>query len=159
MLRSVVLHKLGRGTSVVDLEHRWKLDGLEGIEERWRDSHMWLLASLAEFLDLRCFYYHLREDCSADAHRVRRVKELLRRMRTQVIRLRGLLNYCSPLGPILHNIRQATNTANATSVGIQSIRRLEEAGIRRVEDLSQLSTVLEHRRLRRSLLRGCYELG
>jgi helicase len=138
VLRSVVLHELGRGIRTTDLERRWKLEGLEGIEERWRDSHLWLLAGLAEILDLRCFYFHLREDCSADAYRIRRVKGLLKRMRDQAYRLQDHLKYCSPLGPVLQEIRQATNAANGASVGVRSIRRLEEAGVRSLEDLAQL---------------------
>lgn len=112
-----------------------------GIEERWRDDTTWLLSGIAEILDLRCFYFHLLETCDADPDRIKRVKEMLLRMRTQAFQLREHLSYCSPLGPVLLAIRKTSCTADGSpTVGVRSIRRLEEAGIRTLEDLASMET-------------------
>jgi helicase len=137
ILRATILYELGEGLSAGELERRWSLTNLAGIEERWRDERLWLLAGLAEILDLRCFYFHLREECEGDRERIKRVKKLLLRMRAQVFELRERLKYCSPLGPILRDVRQ-TQFANGRTIGVQSIRRLEEAGIRNLDDLARL---------------------
>lgn len=50
------------------------------------------------------------------------------------------LNYCSPLGSALLGIRSVAKTADGNRLGIRSIRRLEEAGIRSFADLARLQT-------------------
>jgi helicase len=59
-------------------------------------------------------------------------------MRAQVFGLRNRLKYCSPFGPVLHDLRQATRGTKSVCVGIGTRRRLEEAGIGSVEALAQL---------------------
>ncbi len=66
------------------------------------------------------------------------MKELLRRMRTQVLMLQNRLKYCSPLGSLLRDMRRAVSRAGPR-VGPQSIRRLEEAGIHGLDDLMSLT--------------------
>lgn len=62
-------------------------------------------------------------------------------MRAQTFELRGQLSYCSPLGPVLRAIRATrSNTSGGRSVVVRSIRRLEEAGIRSLEDLAPIET-------------------
>jgi hypothetical protein len=139
-LHAATLYELGQGTSVEQLECQWNLKGLSGVEERWRDDLSWLLSGFAELLDLRCFYFHLREECDADPDRIKRVKKLLLQARTQAFKLREHLSYCSPLGPILRAIRAARlDSKEGSSVGPGSIRRLEEAGIRSSRDLAALN--------------------
>jgi helicase len=139
VLRSAVLHELGRGVTVAELERRWDLKSLDGTEERWRDQISWLLSGVAKMLDLRCFYFHLREQCDANPDRTKRVKRALFRMRAQTFELREHLTYCSPLGPILHDIREARSASDkGPSVAVRSIRQLEQAGIRSFEDVASL---------------------
>jgi hypothetical protein len=135
VLRATILHELSQGTTADELEHRWEFRGLSGTEERWRDELSWLLSGLAEVLDLRCFYFHLRQECDADPDRTKRVKSILLRMRAQSFALREDLSYCSPLGPVLRALRATRAGTGGRSVGVRSIRRLEEAGIRSLSDL------------------------
>ena len=139
VLRSAILYELGQGVPTEELERKWGLNGLPGTEERWRDQLSWLLSGTAQILDLRCFYYHLREECNAAPDRTKRVKKALLRMRAQTFALRDHLAYCSPLGPILRDIRRAKpNSDKGPFVSVRSIRRLEQAGIRSLEDLAIL---------------------
>ncbi len=137
VFRSILLYELGQGETVADIERRWSVRDLEGVEERWRDDTLWLLSGAAQALELRSFYYHLREACEADDSRVRRVKRLLRRMRAQTFELQEHLKYCSPLGPVLRSLRR-TRAAGGATVGAQSIRRLEDAGVRSFAELARL---------------------
>ena len=141
VLQAAILYELSQGATTVDLERQWELRGLSGIEERWRDDFSWLLSGAVDVPDLRYFYYHLREECAADSGRAKRVKKALLRIRSQTFELIEHLSYCSPLGPILRAIR-VTNTGcgEGRSVGIRSIRRLEEAEIRSLEDLATIET-------------------
>ena len=84
----------------------------------------------ARILEVRCFYYHLKEACQVDAARLRRVDAALRRMRHLTFDLQEQLKYCSPLGPLLRDLRQAAKPTGAATAGIATIRRLEGAGIR-----------------------------
>ena len=87
--------------------------------------------------DLRYFYFHLREGCNASLDRVKRVKNALLHMRFQTFELREHLSYCSPLSLILHTIwATRASSGEGLSVEIRSIRRLEEAGIRNLGDLT-----------------------
>lgn len=139
LLRAIIIYERGAGTSIEDLARRWSLTDLEGVEERWRDNLLWLLSGVAQILELPCFYYHLREECGAGRERVKRVKLILRRMRTQTFELREHLKYCSPLGSLLRSMRRTLHTkGNGQQVGAGTIRCLEAAGVRSLADLARL---------------------
>ena len=139
---AIVLHERGHGRSIEQLTRQFKIDKpantskLEGIEERWRDDMLWLLAGVAKLLEIRTFYFHLREDCEAEAVRIKRVKRLLTRMRHQIYDLQEKLKYCSPLGPALRDMRRLTGGG----VGVQTIRALEKGGVKDVRGLYELGT-------------------
>jgi hypothetical protein len=91
VLRAALLLERGQGAPAEDLERRWALSGLAGVEERWRDDLLWLLTGVREILEVRCFYFHLKEVCQANPERVRRVDGVLRGMRRQTFELQGQL--------------------------------------------------------------------
>jgi helicase len=164
LFRSILLYELGTGARIADLERRWSVSNLEGVEERWRDDTLWLVAGLGKIIDIRTVYFHLRESCGASDERVTRVKHLLTRMRGQTFELQGLLKHCSPLGPMLVDLRASlarkppralrdtamssdrsgdvmsieSHDGSGSIVGFQTIRRLEEAGVRDIADLAAL---------------------
>ncbi len=134
VLRSIVIYQLGCGTLMSDIERRWKISGIEGVEERWRDHLLWLLAGLSEILDIPCFYYCLKEDCKANDAHIDRVKGLLKNMRGGVYELMGLLRFCSPLGPLFRDLE----TVRA-GVGIRTKERLENAGVTSFAEIGKMS--------------------
>jgi helicase len=138
LFRAIVLFERGRGLSVNDLERRWKVQNLAGVEERWRDERLWQLSGLSGLFDIRVFYYHLREVCDANAERVQQVKRALRRMETQVYGLQEHIKHCSPLGTVLRSLRSVGAPRNVSSIGTGSIRRLEEQGVRSLVELAGL---------------------
>ena len=135
IFRAIVLYERGQGKPVEEVEREWQVKNLGGIEERWRDNILWLLAGMSKILDVRCFYYHLIEECGADRERVQRVKTILRRMKRRVLELQEHLKYCSALGPLLRSLKRMWRYEAGPSIGIQTIRRLEEKGIQQPADL------------------------
>jgi len=139
VFRAIVLHERGHGVSAADIERKWGIKNLAGVEEKWRDQDLWLLSTLAEIIDTRCFYFTLKDRCQADEERVHRVESALRRMRFQTFELQQHLKYCSPLGGTLRSMRRVLGKRSGVPIGIGSIRRLEKAGISSITQLMSLS--------------------
>jgi hypothetical protein len=138
VFKSIVLLERGQGVACEDVIRRWNVKDLAGVEEQWRDDCLWLLNGLAAILDLRSFYFHLRETCQADTQRVYRVKKALYRLRHQAFDMREQLKYCSPLGSLLMSLRRTRQHTSGANVGVDTIRRLEMSGIRSTADLMHL---------------------
>lgn len=136
---ALVIHDRANGISTEDLERTWDIRNLSGVDERLRDDSLWLLAGVAKMLDTRCFFYHLREKCNADADRIRRVKRNLNAMRHQVYELLEELRYCSPLGALLRSLRSTRKPKQGATVGLRTIERLEAAGITSLPMIAQKS--------------------
>ena len=139
MLGAIILEERSRGTRVADLERRWGLKNLSGVEESWRDLTLWLLAGQARLCELRCYYHHLVEHCDAGADRIRRVKRLMQRHRHHCFDLIERLKYCSPLGPLVRGVRGMLKKSGTPAAGPRTIRRLEESGVTSLSQLSQMS--------------------
>lgn len=60
-------------------------------------------------------------------------------MRFQTFELTEHIKYCSALGPLLRGLRRTQNKSHGTSVGIKTIRRLEEGGIKNMADLVSMN--------------------
>ncbi|MEC7984349.1 MAG: DEAD/DEAH box helicase, partial [Myxococcota bacterium] len=61
---ALILLERSRGTSCRNIERRWHIKHVASLEERWRDSAIWLLSGQANMLELPSFYYHLLETCA-----------------------------------------------------------------------------------------------
>ena len=85
---------------------------------------------------MRTFYFHLKEECQADLNRIKQVKSILRTLRHQLYDLQEQLKYCSLLGPLLRQIRHVRG--NQPGIGMQTMRKLEEAGVIHVKDIYDL---------------------
>lgn len=134
LFHAIVLFTRSQGKSIRHIEQEFGIKGLEGIEEQWRDNFLWLLSGLARILTTRAFFFHLKQECNADLARIRRVERAFQRMRHQVFDLLDDLKYCSPLGSLLRDIRRHA-PKKGRKMGVQSIRRLEQAGIGSLKDL------------------------
>lgn len=136
--RAILLEERCQGRSPEDIERRWKAERFEGQEEAWRDSALWLLAGQARLCDIRCFYHHLLENCSADVDQVQAVKRALAGARHRAFDLMERLKYCSPLGPMLRGIRGMMKGVDEPMVGVGTVRRLEAAGINSLAEVATM---------------------
>jgi hypothetical protein len=137
-LSAIVLDERSRGISICEIERRWGITSLDGLDEGWRDTALWILAGHAAVFEIRSFYHHLRENCCADRDRIRETKHALGRMRHQCYCLLEQLKHASPLGPVLSDIRSSMRGHKGPVVGLGTIRKLEEAGIGSPERLVQM---------------------
>jgi superfamily II DNA/RNA helicase len=129
-----ILWARGSGTSWNDISRRWKIDPEEIGEEEWIRSRSHLLSGFAEICDIRCFFYHLKEDCKADDAKIQKAKNTLRRLRAGCFKVLGRLKYCSPLGPLL----VAMKLAGTKGVGVTTIEKLEAAGITSAKEILEM---------------------
>jgi helicase len=140
MLSAIALDERSRGVSLIDIEQRWELTSLDGLDESWRDTALWLLAGHANVFEVRAFYHHLREHCDATDDQVKATKRAFGAIRSQAYDLLERLKYCSPLGPMLRGIRAGSGKIETgKKPGIATIRRLEAAGVTNLVQLRQLS--------------------
>jgi len=131
---AIVLYERSMGRSVEDLTRQYDIANLEGLEERWRDSMVWLLAGVARVLDIKCFFFHLKEDCTASSERIKIVKSYLARLRMGALELNEQLKYASPLGGMLLVMKRR----GQSGVGTETLRKLEGLGITRADDIGRL---------------------
>ncbi len=134
---AAVLQERSLGIAIPRIEKQYGIKNLTGVEERWRDDMLWLLAGLSKLLDIRTFYFHLVEECEASKERIKRVKGLLKKHQRQIHMLMEQIKYCSALGPLIRDM-QRSNRGKA-GVGIQTIRKLEGDGIESIGQLAKLS--------------------
>jgi hypothetical protein len=135
MRAAAILWTRGSGVPWVDIARRWSVDPETIAEEEWRRSRSHLLSGIAEAFDIRCFYFHLKEECGADDQRLQKTKNSLRRLRAHCFNLLGRLKHCSPLGPLL----AAMKRAGTKGVGAVTFEKLETAGLASPAAILQLS--------------------
>ncbi len=133
---AIVMHERSMGMPVDAIERQFGIKNFEGIEEKWRDDLLWLLAGVSRLLDIKSFFFHLKETCQAPPERIRRVKQLLGKMCHDVFDLQEQIKYCSALGPLLRQLKRSAG--KRAGVGIQSIRKLEEAGLTTFGEVQKL---------------------
>lgn len=136
VFRAVILRERSKGLAIEEISRRWKVENLAGIEEGWRDDRLWLLNALAGICDLRCFYYHLREECRASENRLMRAKRLMQRIRLLAYQTASQLKYCSPLGGLLVELRRSQGLKG---VGEKTIQKLEAIGATTFPKLAQMT--------------------
>jgi hypothetical protein len=131
-----VILQRGSGAANDALERQFGIKNLEGVEEQWRDTSLWLLLGLVRILDIKCFFYHLKENCNAELARIQKIKRLIATMRKDVMDLQEQIKYCSALGPFLRELKRSAGLRSG--VGIQSIRRLEDSGVKSFAEVRAL---------------------
>lgn len=139
MLNAILLLERTRGVAPADLDSRWGVKLEDGGEESWRDNALWLAAGHAAIFDIRTFYHHIKEHCSASPEQVKEIKRTFAGIRSQAFALLDELKYCSPLGPMLRSLRRTRKGAKTKTVGKATIQRLEDAGITSLKQLAGMT--------------------
>jgi len=155
---AIILWERAEGRKVEDLERRFKIPKgkLNGLDEKLRDEALFPLNGLRHLLDVRCWYFHLKETLQADDARIERVQQNLKAQRRTLFEVQEKLRYCSPLGDLLLKTRQLHQGSKAV-IGIMSVRKLEAQGIidaatLRQHSLEQLKQMGVQDRFARQLL-------
>jgi helicase len=135
MRAAVILWMRGRGALWMDISRQWGVEGVNISEDEWIRNRSWLISGFAAILDIRCFYFHLREECEASDEKIAKAKKILRRLRAECFQVLGRLKYCSPLGPLLTRMK----SAGTKGVGVVTIEKLESAGLTTPQAIVELS--------------------
>jgi helicase len=136
--RAILMWQRAQGVNPEDIKRRWGVKDVAEVEEKWRDSRLFFLGAISALYDVRCFYYHLKEDCSASRDRVIRVKRALQQASVQTYQLLDLISWCSPLGPFFVRMRTALSGKKGSLPGQQTMRTLEGHGVHAVSKLNAL---------------------
>jgi helicase len=152
--RAMLLWQRSQGVGCTDLERQWGIKDLAEIEESWRDDRLFLIGAIRGVFDLKCIFFHLKEECQADTDRILRVKRSLQRIRLINLQTLNLLSWCSPLGSVFLRLRSATGSGRQ-SPAKATMQKLEESGINSAAVLAQLSeTELVQRGVRKDFARA-----
>jgi hypothetical protein len=122
------------------------------IEEAWRDDRLFLMGGLQRLWEIRCFYYHLKEECEASSERVQIVKRQLQRLAAMSFQLINLVSWCSPLGSFFLRLRSAMKRKGKALPGRETMKLLEAKGYTSPAELRGLTVdQLREMGLRRDL--------
>lgn len=130
---AMFLYDLSKGAPVRDLQDRYRVNVTE-VEEKVRDTALWLLYGLENILEVRNFYFHLRTVCEVEPENIKPVELAFKRLSGQIFGLLANLRYRSNLGELIRGIKRVYPKAGRYP-GEGTIRRLEEAGISCLGDL------------------------
>jgi helicase len=139
MFRTIVLWQRAHGVIARDLERRWQIKDIDEIQEQWRDDRLFHLGAMRGLWDIRCFFYHLKEECEASDDRILRVKRAFQRLNVISLQLMNQVSWCSPLGAVFSRLRSMRAPGQKGSPAQGTMRRIEDAGITTVEHLRTLT--------------------
>ncbi|MGZ0710092.1 DEAD/DEAH box helicase [Coraliomargarita sp. W4R53] len=137
--RAIILWQRANGMRVEDVVRRWKVEDLGGVEEKWRDGRLFMLGACTGIWDVRCFFYHLREDCDANDERVLRVKRVFQRLRVHTYQLLDLISWCSPLGKVMLRLRSQMAGSGKSLPAKATLEKIEGSGVKTIADLKKMT--------------------
>ncbi len=130
---AMFVYDLSKGIPPRDMQSRYRVN-VEELEERIRDTALWLLFGLEEIFEVRSFYYHLKEICEVSPEETKQADRAFKRLSRQAFGLLPNLRFRSSLGQLVRGIKRVYPNAKRYP-GEGTIRRLEEGGIANLGDL------------------------
>ena len=102
---AMFLYDLSRGRQISMMNSYYGVDADE-IQEKYRDNVMWLLCGVEKMMEVKCFYYHLKENCSASFENIRAVEKAFQHSSKLLFGLVGNLKFRSALGEMVRGIKR-----------------------------------------------------
>ncbi len=130
---ALFLFKLSHGERLDMLQGQFGDDVVE-LQEKLRDNCIWLLAGIERILDVKCFYYHLRENCGVAPEQTKSIEHAFHEASRQLFDLISSLKYRSALAGLIRGIRNVYPTAPRHPAEA-TLRDLERGGILSLKDL------------------------
>lgn len=125
--------KINISLSTNQLKDIYKIE-VEEIQERIRDTSIWLLSGMEQLMTLRAFFYHLKEKCKGETNEISKCDKALKSSSKYIFGIIGNLKYRSKLGEMIRGIRRMFPHAERYP-GEGTIKKLEEKGILTIKDL------------------------
>lgn len=107
---------------------------IDEIQEKIRDSAIWILAGMEQMFTLRAFFFHLKENCGANSDQIRKVELAFKSASKAIFAIIGNLKYRSKLGELVRGIRRVFPHADSYP-GEGTIAKLEAGGIMSIKDI------------------------
>ena len=130
---AMLIYDISRGNDSAHLNSFYGID-VEEIQEKLRDNTLWLLCGMEKTLEVRNFYYHLKENCQADNEQIKSVDNALKKASHCIFSLVANLKFRSKLGELVRSLKSMYPKAD-DHPGEASIKKLEMAGIHSIKDL------------------------
>lgn len=130
---AMLLYDISRGKSQVQLSDYYGFD-VEEVQEKLRDNALWILSGIEKILEMRSFYFHLKNNCEAESEQIHSVELAFKKASRTIFALIANLKFRSHLGELIRGIKRVYPNAESYP-GEGSIKKLEEAGITSVGGL------------------------
>lgn len=130
---AMMIYDLSKGISYSRIKDYYSID-VEEIQEKLRDNAIWILSGFEQILEIKSFYYHLKNDCEASTNDVQSTDVAFRKASKLIFGLIANLKFRSNLGELVSGIKRVYPHAD-TYPGEGTIRKLEENGISSIKDL------------------------
>lgn len=130
---AMFLYDLSKGKPAAVLDDYYGIDS-EEIQEKYRDNAIWLISGIRKLLEVRCFFYHLKENCKAEADAIHGVETAFKNASRTAFKIIENLKFRSRLGELVRGIKQAYPHADSYP-GEGTIKHLEAGGITSLKDL------------------------
>lgn len=124
---AMLIYDISRGLTQAQMDDYYKLD-TEEIQERLRDNAIWVLCGLEQLLEVKSFYFHLKENCHAEYEEIQSVDDAFKKSSHTIFSLVANLKFRSKLGELIRGIKNVYPYADSYP-GEGTIRKLEGAGI------------------------------
>ncbi len=130
---AMLLYDISRGIPHTSLDSFYGTD-VEEIQEKLRDNAIWILCGFERIMEVKSFYFHLKNDCKAETEDVQRVEAAFRIASKQIFNLVANLKFRSNLGELVRGIKRVYPHADSYP-GERTLKKLQAAGIFTMKEL------------------------
>ena len=130
---AMFIYDLSRGLSPAQLKEFYKVDS-EEIQEKLRDNALWILCGIEQVLEVKSFYFHLKENCGATTKQIQQVDHAFSKSSKTIFTLIANLKFRSRLGELVRGTKRVFPHADSYP-GEGTLRRLELAGFTSIKSL------------------------
>ena len=130
---AILLYDISRGKNQTQLSDYYGFD-VEEVQEKLRDNALWILSGIEKILEVRSFYFHLKNNCEAEVEQIHGVEMAFKKASRIIFALIANLKFRSHLGELVRGIKRVYPNAESYP-GEGSIKKLEAAGVTSVRGL------------------------
>ena len=130
---AMMIYDLSKGIAYSQINDFYKTD-IEELQEKLRDNAIWILCGFEQLLDIKSFYYHLKNNCEVETEEIQSIDRAFNKASRIIFGLVANLKFRSNLGSLVRGIKRVYPHANSYP-GEGTLRKLEENGIGAIKDL------------------------
>ena len=128
-----MIYDLSKGIAYSQINDFYKTD-IEELQEKLRDNAIWILCGFEQLLEIKSFYFHLKNNCEVEAEEIQSIDRAFKKASRIIFSLVANLKFRSNLGSLVRGIKRVYPYADSYP-GEGTLRKLEENGIGSIKDL------------------------